>query len=582
MPSSGASTVDLTAILVSSTGQTIAGQAVAFSRGVDPTAFFTNVSNGGVSDANGTVTAKLNLGVNKANRTIMVTATGAGATATNTVDVIGTTITIAGGSSLALGAGTTLTFTVRDAAGVAVPGVALTVTSQAGNTIALNPATGITSSSASSLGQITAVVTAANVGNDVITATGGGTSQTQALTISNASFTFTTPAAATEIPLATVTPISVNWTNAGVPVVGSLVNFSSTRGAFAGSPVATNASGTATAFISSSSAGSAVITATGPGGVPAATLNVAFVAVTASSLTVQASPSTIQVTSGAGQTNNSSTISVVVRDAANNLVKNARVNFTIAADPTGGTLTAASGTTDVNGTTSVTYIAGAISSPQNGVIISATVTNINGVPIVLASSTATLTVSGQPLLVRLGTDNLVGSTPPVNNKTWIAIVTDASGNAVAGATVRFSLRPGRYRKGFYTVPGGATAWQLTNLNATCANEDLNFNGILDPGEDINLSRALEPGGIATVTASAVTNASGIATAVVTYPKDHASWTEVILEARTGVVGNDPPTVSTFFLEGLASDYTNITLAPPGQFSPYGLGGVPNNVCTNTL
>ena len=597
--SSGASTVDLTAIVLSATRQVVSGTTVTFSTGTDTTAFVNNISASGVSDTNGIVTAKLNLGANKANRTITITATDGAVTATNSVDVAGTTITVSGGSSLAFGASTTLTLALTDSAGVAVPGITLSVASANGNTVVRTPATGITNSS----GQITAVVTANAVpaANDTITATGGGATKTQALTVSSASFTFTAPAAATEIPLVPTippvppfvsTPISVNWTSAGVPVAGSLVSFSSTRGTITGSPATTNATGdTPGVTISSASAGPAIITASGPGGAPAASLNVVFVATTASSLTVQAVPGTVQVTTGAaGQTSNSSTISVVVRDAANNLVKNASVNFTIATDPTGGSLTAASGTTDVNGTASVTYIGGAISSGQNGVIISATVTAVNGVPIVLPPSTATLTVSGQPLLVRLGTDNLVGSAPPVNNKTWAAVVTDASGNAVVGATVRFALRPGQYRKGFYTP--GAETWVRT-VNVTCANEDLNFNGIIDPlasppplpasqTEDTNLNGSLEPGGIATVNATGVTDDRGIATAIVTYPKDHATWAEVILEARTGVVGNDPPTTVTFFLVGLADDYNDLLVPPPGIVSPYGAGVAPNDVCSNTL
>jgi len=52
-----------------------------------------------VSDANGSVTAKLNLGSNKANRFISVSASTQGATASTGVDVTGTAITISGSSS---------------------------------------------------------------------------------------------------------------------------------------------------------------------------------------------------------------------------------------------------------------------------------------------------------------------------------------------------------------------------------------------------------------------------------------------------------------------------------------------------
>ncbi len=588
MPSSGASTVDLTAIVLSTTNQAVSGRTVTFSTPPAPeTAFINNISASGVSDTNGIVTAKLNLGGNKANRTITLTVTADAATATNSVDVTGTTVTISGSSSLAFGAATTLTFSVKDSVGTALPNMTVSVASQTGNTIVKTPATGITNSS----GQITAAVTASVAGNDTITATAAGASATQALTISSASFAFTTPTLVTpattiDIPLNTATAVSVNWKNTGVAVVGSAVSFSASRGTVAGSPSTTIATGdTPGVTISSTSAGPAIITASGPGGTPAATLDVVFVATTASSVTVQAVPGTVQVTTGsASQSNNSSTISVLVRDAANNLVKNAGVSFTITADATGGRLTSSTGITDVSGSASVTYVAGATSSAQNGVTISATVSTIGGVAIAPVTGTTTLTVSGQSLLVRLGTDNKTTVTPlpqNANTNTYLAIVTDAAGNPVVGTTVQFALRPGRYQKGtFIPAASPGTNW-VQNVLATCPNEDLNFNGILDPGEGLvvfpaGVTPALRPGAVASVNATAVTDAAGIAIATITYAKSFSLWTEVTLEARTSVTTNDPPTQTTFFLAGAAPDYTPLTTAPP----PIPFGS--DNTCADTL
>jgi hypothetical protein len=564
--------------VLSATNQVVSGRTVTFSTGADTTAFINNISASGVSDANGTVTAKLNLGGNKADRTITLTASADAATTTNSVDVTGTAITISGNSSLAFNAATTLTFSVKDSAGNALPNVTVSVASQTGNGIVLTPAAGVTNSS----GQITATITATQAGNDVITATAAGASATQTLTINSASFAFTAPtlvppATSIDIPLNTPTAVSVNWKNAGVPVpVGSTVNFATSRGTVAGSPTTTNATGdTPGVTVSSSSAGPAIITASGLGGTPAATLNVVFVATSASNATVQAIPGTIQVTTGsASQSNNSSTILVVVRDAANNLVKNAGLSFTITNDPSGGSLTSSSGITDVSGSASVTYIAGATSSAQNGVTIRATVNTVNGVAIAPISGSTNLTVSGQSLLVRLGTDNLIASAPPVNVKTYVAIVTDAAGNPVVGTTVQFALRPNIYRKGNYIQ--GAT-WILTPTIA-CPSLDTNFNGILDaneipPGFDFGgQTPHLIPGAVASVNSSGTTNAGGIATATVTYPKDQAGWVQVTLEARTSVTSNDPPTLATFFLPVLATDVDDLSVNPPGNPSPYGSDG----------
>ncbi len=304
-----------------------------------------------------------------------------------------------------------------------------------------------------------------------------------------------------------------------------------------------------------------------------------FVATSASSVMAQATPAIVQVTNNAlAQTSNSSIISVIVRDVANNLVKNARINFTITTDPTGGSLSAATAITDINGSASVTYTAGAISSAQNGVAITATVVDVGGVATVAPQPTSivNLTVSGQTLFVRLGTDNLLAASPPTNlSKTWVAIVTDAGGNPMVGVPVRFTLRPSQYEKGFY-VPAvaPATGWSQ-RVTAICANEDLNFNGILDPGEDTNLNGRLDPGGVASVTASAITDASGIASAFIVYPKNYATWTGVTLEARAGVIGNDPPSTAYYGLAGIITDYTS-PASPPGATSPFGTAAI----CTN--
>jgi hypothetical protein len=191
--------------------------------------------------------------------------------------------------------------------------------------------------------------------------------------------------------------------------------------------------------------------------------------------------------------------------------------------------------------------------------------------------------SGQPVLVRLGTDNLVQSTPPTNQKIWVAIVTDTNGNPVAGATVTFALRsgtvtnPGGFLKGFYVLPGPAPAPQVWNQSVTaiCANEDANFNDILDPGEDLNGNGLLDPPGVSAVNPSGLTDASGLAQATITYPKNYATWAQTTLEARSGA---GTPATATFFLDGLASDYSNLGVAPPGAISPFGQSGS----CANTL
>ena len=588
MPSSGASTVSLTAVVLTSSKQALAGRTVTFSTGSDPSAFINSISASGVSDANGLVTAQLNVGSNKSNRTITVNASADTASATNSVDVTGTAITVSGSNSLTFGSTTTLTFSVKDAAGTAIPGATVKVTSDVGNTIALNPTTGITGGS----GTITATVTGTVSGNDTIRASTLGATANQAITVSSDSFTFNAnaPAVNQEIKLGAVQPVSITWTSGGVAQASKAITFSSSRGVITGSPANTDASGVASVTISSANtAGPAIITASAPGGTPAGSISVLFVATTATSVTTQAVPGTVAFTTGsASQTNNSATISAVVRDGNNNLVKNAAVSFQITADPTQGQLTSNNVVTDASGTASVTYIAGSTSSGLNGVTIAATVTAVGGVVLgAPITSTTSLTVAGQANLVRLGTDNLVGvgSGTPTYTKTWVAIVTDTAGNPVPNATVRFDLVPGRFRKGYFVWNTVSSSWvQQPSPGIYCANEDVLYTGILGGlNVDVNGNGMLDPGGAATVTLSSMTDSSGNAVATITYPKDHAYWAEYSLEARTGVAGNDPPTRSLpFWLPGQATDYATQNIAPPGQNSPYGTTlGTNGTLCTNT-
>ena len=208
------------------------------------------------------------------------------------------------------------------------------------------------------------------------------------------------------------------------------------------------------------------------------------------------------------------------------------------------------------------------------------------------TTVVTASSSGGTLLVRLGTDNLIQTDPPKFRKIFVAIVTDTNGRAVAGATVTFNLRSGTtgntggYRKGQY-IPVTPTApstqvWAQsgsgTSLTAvtSCANEDLDFDAILDTGEDINGNGLLEPPGVSDVNPTAVSDTSGFATATIAYPQNYATWTSVTLEASTTGSGAVPARAS-FILPGLASDYSNASADPPGRFSPFGT----STLCTNT-
>lgn len=533
------------------------------------------------TDASGKVTGTLSTQGDPSNREITLKATSGAASATNTVNVSGTALQVTGSSSLVFGNTTELQVSVKDSAGVGIDKVDVKVTSAKNNT--LSAQTVKTDSS----GQAKVKVTGTTAGSDVISFSALGASKDFALAVSASNFQFTAPASDAQIFIGTSANVSVKWEEGGVPKANTVVSFSSTRGTIS-STATTDASGVATATISSTESGNAIITASAPNGTPFNTLPVSFVAVSAARVDVQSDKSVVAVYK-AGSTSSLATISAVVRDATNNLVKNAKVNFKLLADPSGGVLDNSVSTTDEGGLATVQYRAGSSASGQNAVKISATVTDVNGIAISPVSSTMSLTVGAQSLFIRLGTDNLLGNASPLYKKTWTALVTDSAGNPVPDTTVQFRLRPATtnaYSKGLWIDNG--TIWTDANGNgvvdagevapattwvrvptAVCQNEDLDFNGILGPTEDFNGNGMLTPGNVASVNGSAKTDAAGIATATITYAKEYATWARVTLQAAVQVAGTEYTQAVDYTLEILVEDYSNLKIYPPGWHSPFG-------------
>ena len=90
LPNTGTATVDVTATAIDASRNTLAGTPVKLS--VDGDGVLGSVS-GAITGADGSITAKLSTGSNRANRVIIVTAVSAGITKTATVQVAGTKIT---------------------------------------------------------------------------------------------------------------------------------------------------------------------------------------------------------------------------------------------------------------------------------------------------------------------------------------------------------------------------------------------------------------------------------------------------------------------------------------------------------
>lgn len=560
IPSDGSNPATITAVVQDTSNRFLANVPVVFTTSSGGLAIAQAATN-----ASGAATATLSTASDPTNRAITVTAVAGGITRTVVVNVVGSRLSIQGPTALVLGASAQYTVSLIDSADRGIAGRALTVTSARGNTLSAPSLT------TDATGRATVNVTIANAGNDTLTLTGLGLTTTQPISVNSDSFTFTTPADAAEVPLATPQTVTVRWLTNGNPVAaGTPVTFTSTRGTVTGSPALTNGSGDATVTISSTSAGAASIIASGGGAT--AQRSIEFVASTATSIDAQASTATVGISE-------QSTITAVVRDAAGNLVKNKTVTFTLN-DVTGGTISLASAITNSQGRAQTVYTAGTSVSARDGVQITASVPGAGGTPVVDAVN---LTVARKEVFIALGTGNLLETPNAAQYKiTFVIQLTDANGNGVPNVPVTTSVLTDRYLKGFRVYQNGSWA-NYGTPNYVCQDEDTLVpstarNGQLDPNEDFNNNGRLDVGNIALVTpAQATTNAQGVALVDVLYSRDVAYWLDVTLEARAAVQGTEFSRSTSFRLPGLASDFNTQGIAPPGPISPFGVNacGVAN-------
>lgn len=582
IPSDGSKTATITALVKDSSNNVVPGATVNF-----------QASSGAltvtqaVTDTTGVALATLSSGADPTNRTITVTAALGSATSTVTVAVAGTTLGLTCPANLVLNSVGNCSVALANSAGQGIPNATVTVASKNNNTL-----------SAASLttdgnGHAAFTVTGVAGGNDTITATGMGMSQTATVAISLQSFNITAPTDGTIVGLgAPGQQVTVTWLSNGQPVVGQPVSFAATRGTIVPSTsVNTDANGHASATISSTSAGPVIVQATATS--VSAQLNLNFVAATPSQISVQPAPAAVALQ---GQ----STITALVRDANNNLVQGATIDFQVVTDPTNGGLSTASATTDAQGRATTIYTAGNSSSGANGVSISATVAGSS------VAGTTTLTVGGQAVFLSLGTGNTVDTSqgPAVYQITYSVFAVDSHGAGLPNVPITVSVLPVAYGKGAMGCVGSnwAPSYSTSTLDqfayngqAMCVNEDSDYTGnisSLDSGtpstctdlatnpntqianhaKDYNCNGQLDPANVAVVApSSGVTDSTGRLDVKVTWPRDHSFWVEVTLVAATQVSGTQSSTSSTFVLPGAASDYSNCpTTAPPGPFSPYGL------------
>lgn len=382
--------------------------------------------------------------------------------------------------------------------------------------------------------------------------------------------------------------------------------------------------GTASATLTTNSAGIATVQVLDPlAQTSSDSLSVSMTATTPFAITLQASPSVVPKSSG-GNTG-TSTLIATVTDSNGLPVGDAPVAFSII-NPTGGgenvspviSYTSTTGTANLSlGQALTTFTAGSLSSGQNGIQVRAqvpgypsVVTEAAGLSATVSGNDASIIIGGSAGSVAFGQATQLGVNS--NASQYILAmsvsVADANGNpAPQGTLVNLSLWPIAMSTGTSCTPDPDydlaldAAKSRVTWRGTFLNEDINENLILDGTEDGTRSFYAtgtntmyycvpdpSPATTCTVTAitsgtgtkdthitpansiagtvpsSVTTDANGVATFDLTYPKTSGIWTIVRIRGKTVVQGSDAVGEMQFRLGALKTDVSPCILPD----SPY--------------
>lgn len=583
LASSGAagSEVNLVALVKDSNNNVVPGMTVGLSSDSGNLTYTNRVT-----DAKGAVAAKLDIGGDPTSRTITVTATTTGAKAqTISLTVAGNKLVINNSGTIKVGSSTDIAVKLVDSSGNALAGKAVTFASSVtGNTLSVKDGGSAVTNSA---GQLVLSYKAVTAGVDTITVKSMGETASSSINVSASNFTVNAVDGA-GAPLATASinscqKVAIHYDIANVPQPGAVALSISRGGAFSDSGCSsaiaaplTLVNGNVVGYVKASSPGVGTLTATIGGLTTQGTLEFLAPLTAASTVSVQADPAVLGVNTDKSTTQQA-TLRAIVLDgtAANNLVKNAQVAFTIVNDPSGGTLTQPSVvTTGADGTASISYVAGSTATQLDGVVIQAQLQGAS-----TATGTVKLTVAKKSLFITAGTGSTVGTpTDATYQLDYAVFVADAAGNPVPGVNITSSVRPRYFYKGQLAFIGTQGPWDVSTqpglAPVACPNEDVNSDGILQANEDYNGDKILTPGNAVLVTPTATTDARGMTTVSLLYARDRAKWLDVDLTIRGQVSGSEARYVAYFRLPGLSTDYSTLAVSPPGRYSPYGIENTP--------
>ncbi|OFI35886.1 invasin [Alteromonas lipolytica] len=590
LPSGGADEIELIALVKDSQSVLLEGIDVSFSVSSDANVELQLLQP--TTAADGTARAILTTQNNAGNREFQVTARAGSFVSTVDIEVLGTEIVVNGSSSLVLNDSSDFIIRVQDSDGVALPNQEITLTTTGGQLSAASVTSGPD-------GQATISYIATVSGEQTISAESAALNASSEITVTVQQDVFRfNEAYDADIPLDTPTQIAVTWSKDGTPYSNGNVTFSASRGTITSSPTTTtDANGVATFTITSSNAGIASITATGTDANNAqvsARLNIEFIATQPDRIFADASPELI------GPEGQTSTITALVRDANGNLVKGAVVTFNVD-DNSAGSISPSQATTDSNGVAATVFTSGSVTTLES-INITAEILNMPSV-----SDSVTLSVGNRPFDISMGTGNIISS--PDNStylKEFAIFVTDAAGRPVSGVDLTASLSPQK-SPGDHTLNGpvafrkGSWLWDediwrigyrvedpdnpgtylfFYEYTATCSNEDLDNDGVLDmtpQNEDRDGDNFLTPGIIGSLSfqGSSTTDVNGQATLELRYPREYGAFYVGIITVYGQSSGSESR-ASMRYDYGVAGEDLDDEAAPPPN-SPFGTG----TSCYNT-
>ena len=577
----GSDVATITALVTDANRNAVADTEVTFS---STAGVLQNISS--TTDANGEAYATLNLLHDFQNQDAVVSVSTDDHESSVKVTASGSVLDVAGPENLIIGDTAQLVVRLIAGNGEPIANQAIEVNSQAGNSVM--PAELITDTD----GRVDVTI-GSEFSSDTlrITALNGTVSAIHNFDVVEDLLSFTDTAEGAELVVGAERVVSVNWVSLGQAVVGQALRFTITAGTIAGSStVTTDSQGNASVSVFSTSSGPAKITVqAASAAAPQTDIDVEFVATSPNAVRIDASASLVNV-------NETSTLTAFVTDALGNPVKNSVVSFS-SADLKGGQLSPASAVSNSAGISTVTFTAGDSPTESDEIQVTATVDGAG-----IDSDSLRLSVFKRALNITLGSSNEIILKPLGTQYAMplVVQVSDGSGTPLENATVRVSVRPLAYLKGFLelldenranheeVVADGGTFepdfWGITDY-IECPAEDLDGDRILDTlgafSEDVNNNGSLDPqdpaslvaieGDLATLSGGSLqTDSTGSGNFELLFTASNALWAVVEVTARAEALGDEATDTFETYLAMPSSVIDNVDDVPANHVSPYGV------------